>query len=326
VEGLADLLAAETEAQRRQALRQFEGALGALYEGWRTRLVRALAYAEAEIDFSDEELPGDLTSLLRPDIAALADEIEAHLRDSGRGERLREGVTVVILGAPNAGKSSLLNALARRDVAIVSEEAGTTRDPIEVPLDLGGYPVVVVDTAGLREQAGAVESEGIRRARARAASADLKLVLFDALTGPNWDTESLALVDPDSIPVLTKTDLLPSGHLLRDGAPVLAGQPFERTSTVSGEGFPALLTRLGSEVEKRSGLGETPVLTRARHRVLLEQCLFHLHTFGRADADLPPELAAEELRLAARSLSRLTGRVDVEDLLDVIFRDFCIGK
>lgn len=326
VEGLADLLAAETEAQRRQALRQFEGALSALYEGWRTRLVRALAHAEAEIDFSDEGLPEDLTAALRPDISALAGEIEAYLQDSGRGERLRDGVTVAILGAPNAGKSSLINALAKRDVAIVSEEAGTTRDPIEVPLDLGGYPVLAVDTAGLREQGGTVESEGIRRARARAASADLKLVLFDALTGPNWDEESLGLIDPDAIPVLTKTDLLPPSPPLGESAPVLAGQISECISVLSGEGIPALLARLRSEVEKRSGLGEAPVLTRARHRALLEQCLAHLHTSSRSGPSFPPELAAEELRLAARALGRLTGRVDVEDLLDVIFREFCIGK
>lgn len=324
VEGLADLLAAETEAQRRQALRQFEGALGALYEGWRARLVPALAYAEAEIDFSDEDVPENLSAALRPGIAALAGDMEVHLRDSGRGERLREGVTVVILGAPNAGKSSMLNSLARRDVAIVSEEAGTTRDPIEVPLDLGGYPVVVVDTAGLRDRAGAVESEGIRRARARAASADLKLVLFDAAS--DWDAESLGLIDRDAIPVLTKIDLLPTGHPLRRDAPILGGRTAERISTLSGEGFPALLTRLGSEVETRSGLGEAPVLTRARHRTLLEQCLGQLHAFINAGPDLPPELAAEELRLAARTLGRITGRVDVEDLLDVIFRDFCIGK
>lgn len=326
VEGLADLLAAETEAQRRQALRQFDGQLSALYEDWRARLVRALAHAEAEIDFSDEELPEDLTLALRPDITALANEIEGHLLDSGRGERLREGVSVVIVGAPNAGKSSLFNALARRDAAIVSEEAGTTRDPIEVHLDLGGYPVVAIDTAGLRAKAGAVESEGIRRARARAASADLKLVLFDAGAGPNWDTESLSLIDRDAIPILTKIDLLPTGCDLRRDGLVLGGQAAERISVVTGEGVSHLLIRLEREVGLRVGVGEAPALTRARHRALLEECRSHLRNFSGSCLGLRPELAAEELRLAARALGRLTGRVNVEDLLDVIFRDFCIGK
>ena len=325
VEGLADLLAAETEAQRRQALRQLDGALGALYEDWRTRLIRALAHAEAEIDFSDEELPDNLTAALGPEIAVLARQMERHLDDEGRGERLREGVTVVVLGAPNSGKSSLVNSLARREVAIVSEEAGTTRDPIEVHLDLGGYPVMIVDTAGLRVADGAVENEGIRRARARAAAADLKLVLFDGSVGPNWDADSFGLLDENAIPVLTKADRLPSDHSLRRLSCV-AGRAAALISVASGEGIPALLDRIGEEVAKRAGLGEAPALTRARHRLLLRECLDRLQAFRASASGSFPELAVEELRLAARALGRLTGRVDVEDLLDVIFRDFCIGK
>ncbi len=214
VEGLADLIAAETEAQRRQALRQLEGELGRLTERWRARLLRALAHAEAEIDFPDEDLPGGLIAALGPDLTALADEIDATLADQRRGERLRAGLSLAIIGPPNAGKSSLLNWLARREAAIVSATAGTTRDVIELQLDLGGYPVVVADTAGLRDLSAAagddphaaIEREGIARARARAAAADLKLLVLDASAVP--DPAVLALIDRDTVVVLNKSDLV----------------------------------------------------------------------------------------------------------------------
>ncbi len=214
VEGLADLIAAETEAQRRQALRQLEGELGRRTESWRARLLRALAHAEAEIDFPDEDLPGGLIAALGPDLTALADEIDATLADQRRGERLRAGLSLAIIGPPNAGKSSLLNWLAQREAAIVSATAGTTRDVIELQLDLGGYPVVVADTAGLRELSAAaaddphtaIEREGIARARARAAAADLKLLVLDA--SEPADPAMLALVDADTVVVMNKTDLV----------------------------------------------------------------------------------------------------------------------
>jgi tRNA modification GTPase len=311
VEGLADLIDAETEAQRIQALRQMEGALGRLYEGWRARLIKALAYAEAEIDFPDEDVPGGLTRKLLPEIEALAAEIAAHLDDGRKGERLRDGIEVAIIGPPNAGKSSLLNRLAGREAAIVSEEAGTTRDVLEVRLDLGGVPVTLADTAGLREAAGAVEREGVRRALARAEAADLRLVI--AAPGAGGD---FSLAREGDIRIVNKLDLggdVPPGVL---GVSALTGQGLDILEAVLRE-------RVGAAYEAR----EHPMITRARHREGLGDCAASLARAGEAlKAERAAELAAEDLRLAARALGRITGRVDVEDLLDVIFRDFCIGK
>jgi tRNA modification GTPase len=313
-EGLADLIDAETEAQRRQALRQMEGALGQLYESWRGRLIRILAYAEAEIDFADEELPGDLLRRLGPDIEALASEIQSHLDDGRRGERLRDGVEVAIVGPPNVGKSSLLNRLAGRDAAIVSDEAGTTRDVLEVRLDLGGVPVTLADTAGLREAEGAIEKEGIRRGLAKAQSADLRLVMVAAKRGGGVEGD-FELAQPGDLCIVNKTDI---GGGAEGALPI---------SALSGEGIEALLAALTERVTALFGASENPVITRARHREGLEACL---HDLGRTLAglreDRSGELVAEDLRLAVRSLGRITGRVDVEDLLDVVFRDFCIGK
>jgi len=314
-EAVADLVDAETSAQRRQALRQMDGALGRLYDGWRLRLTRTLAHLEADIDFPDEDLPGGVADAVRPEVDALAAEIAAHLDDRHRGERLREGVSVAIVGAPNAGKSSLLNALAGRDAAIVSARAGTTRDVVEVHLDVGGYPVVLADTAGLRETDDEIEAEGVRRAQARAAAADLKLAVFDA-TRP-LDAATLALVDADTVPVLNKADLA-------DGLPAeVGGRTAVAVSALRGDGLDRLLDRFAAEVGTRYGAAEVPALTRARHRSALEEALAALRRSGGAPL---PELAAEDVRLAMRALGRITGRVDVEDLLDVIFRDFCIGK
>lgn len=314
VEGLADLIDAETEAQRAQALRQMEGALGALYEGWRARLMRALAYAEAEIDFPDEDVPGDLIAKLGPEIERLESEIAAHLDDGRRGERLRDGVEVAIVGPPNAGKSSLLNRLAGREAAIVSDEAGTTRDVLEVRLDIGGVPVTLADTAGLRDAAGAVEREGVRRALARAEAADLRIVMVAPGTG-GIDSD-FALARPGDLRVVNKIDL---------GTPVPSG--VIGISALTGQGLDALEAALAERVGTAYETREHPVITRARHREGLADCAAAL---GRAEAALKAsraaELVAEDLRLAARALGRITGRVDVEDLLDVIFRDFCIGK
>lgn len=313
-EAIADLVDAETAAQRRQALRQMEGALGQLYDGWRHRLTRALAHLEADIDFPEEDLPGGLSDAVRPVVLKLVDELHHHLADQGRGERLRDGISIAILGAPNAGKSSLMNAIARRDVAIVSNQAGTTRDVIEVQLDLGGYPVLLADTAGLREAADQVESEGIRRAMDRAGKADLKLLVFDGLSDP--DAATLALADGDALLVMNKAD--------QPGTrPPLSGPSMLQVSARTGDGIPALLAALQAEVARRYAPSGAPALTRARHRSALEDCLSHLQRALQAPL---PELAAEDVRLAARALGRITGRVDVEELLDVIFRDFCIGK
>lgn len=320
VEGLADLIDAETEAQRRQALRQMQGSLRTLYENWRGRLVRLLAHLEAEIDFPDEDLPDGESERAASGILLLNQEILLHLDDNRRGERLREGLYVAIVGAPNVGKSSLLNWLAGRDAAIVSATAGTTRDVIEVHLDFGGLPVVVADTAGLGVPGNQIEAEGVRRARDRAASADLKIVMFDAAAyaaqGP--DDEIVRLVDGDSIVVFNKTDLEWPGTETE-----VAGKSLVPVSVKTGEGLDGLLAEIEREVCARMRGGAAPALTRARHRRALEECCAAL---GQALTATAPELVAEDVRVAVRQLGRITGRVDVEDVLDIVFRDFCIGK
>ena len=313
-EAVADLAAAETEAQRRQALRQLDGHLGGVYRGWGERLLRLLAHLEAAIDFPDEDLPAEIEREVAEGARALANEVESHLADGHRGERLRDGIAVAILGPPNAGKSSLLNQLARREAAITSPIAGTTRDVIEVAIDLAGYPVVLADTAGLRDSADVIEQEGLRRALKRAEEAELRLFVFDA-TRPEDAQGAAAWPGPDTLLVANKIDLA-SG---RDAPPLARAIP---VSALTGEGLPKLIAALSSRVA-RSYDGTAPVLTRARHRQALETALEGLRRSLAADL---PELRAEDLRLAWRSLGRITGRVDVEDLLDVIFRDFCLGK
>ncbi len=318
-EGLADLIDAETSAQRRQALRQMEGALGGIYEDWRSRLIQVLAYFEASIDFSEEDIPDDLMEQTHRDSLILLAEVDKHLADGHRGERLRDGVHIAILGPPNAGKSSLLNILARRDAAIVSESAGTTRDIVEVQLDLGGYPVVISDTAGIRETQDVVEQEGVRRALNRAADVDLKVVLLE---GERPDSAVEALVDGATLPVRNKIDIKPMTN-----QPTINGIDVLGISAKTGEGIDGFLARLGGEVQSRYGLTEAAPLTRARHREALEECAQALtQAWPTEGPGRQPELIAEDLRLAVRALGRITGRVDVEDLLDKIFGDFCIGK
>jgi tRNA modification GTPase len=313
-EAVADLVAAETEAQRRQAARQLAGAQGALYRGWSQRLTRLLAHLEAAIDFPDEDLPPQIEAGIAEETRGLAAEIAAHLADGHKGERLRDGIGVAILGPPNAGKSSLLNRIARREAAITSAIPGTTRDIVEVAIDLAGYPLVLADTAGLRETSDPVEAEGLRRALARAEEAELRLFVFDA--GRPQDAKAAAAwPGADTLLVANKADLcstpprgLPQGAFL--------------VSALTGAGIDALLAALGQRAAE-AYQSEAPVVTRARHREALEEALAAL----RRSEDAPlPELRAEDLRLALRSLGRITGAVDVEDLLDVIFRDFCVGK
>jgi tRNA modification GTPase len=310
-EAVADLAAAETEAQRRQALRQLDGTLGELYRGWGERLLRTLAHLEAAIDFPDEELPPEIEARVAAEIEALASEIATHLSDSHRGERLRDGIAIAIVGPPNAGKSSLLNQLARREVAITSPIAGTTRDVIEVAIDLAGYPVVLADTAGLRESADSIEREGLRRALARAEAADLRLYVFDA-TAPEAAQGAMAWPGADTVLVANKTDL-------RDSRPPADALP---VSALTGDGIGPLITALTERIAGRYD-GVAPALTRARHREALEDAAGGLHRALAADL---PELRAEDLRLAWRALGRITGRADIEDLLDVIFAEFCLGK
>lgn len=315
-EAIADLVDAETAAQRRQALRQMEGGLAALYDAWRDEMLKALAWFEAAIDFADEDLPPQVLDEAWARLRRLEATIAAHLAEAPRGERLREGLHVAIIGAPNVGKSSLLNRLARREAAIVSATAGTTRDIVEVHLDLGGYPVVIADTAGLRESADDIETEGIRRARQRAEAADLVIQVVDARQ-PDMDVESAGSYERYLL-VLNKADLVPGLTV-----PMRAGRPALVVSATTGQGLEALEAAVAEQATALMGEGAAPVPTRARHRAALGECLEALR---RAPTAPQVDMAAEDVRLAARALGRITGRVDVEDLLDVIFRDFCIGK
>jgi len=316
-EGLDDLVHAETDRQRRQALRQLQGLLGDKARDWRAEIIGASALIEVGIDFSDEgDVPLELIAPARAKIEKLLGEIEEVLAAQGRSERLREGLVVAIAGPPNVGKSTLMNALARREVAIVSPHAGTTRDVIEVHLDLEGYPVTMIDTAGIRETDDPVEQEGVRRARARAAEADLVLWLVDGQqeknpqrgAAPVWMVRNKIDLDP-------ATAGWPRGQDTAD----------YRISASRGEGLGELIAALVGFAEDFFGPGVDALIGRERQRKLLQQTVASLQrsiaVMGEGE-----ELAAEDLRMAAYSLGRLLGRVDVEDILDVIFREFCIGK
>ncbi len=416
VEGLADLVAAETQGQRRQALRQLRGALGQPAESWRQRMIKALALVEARIDFSDEaDVPKDLLGPALAIARELEGEIAAALADGSRGVRLREGLTVAIAGPPNAGKSTLLNRIAKREAAIVSPYAGTTRDVIEVHLDLGGWPVTLLDTAGIRETGDPVEMEGVRRARERAQGADLVLWVVDAgeadaknaaakgaaksvvIPGPPTDlgftrdrhsdlprstSADLGGRDPESIipsagygfragrfAAPRNDEAGPPTWLIRNKIDLIRGhsrseskehsvrrhesEPVPNTtlksmfnkgltqrnesvvnksdhefsiSATTGEGFDALLSQFERQAASFLAGAESALVTRQRHRHALEHALAALRRAQTPDVAAKEDLLAEELRLAATALGRLTGRVDVEDILDVIFRDFCIGK
>jgi len=327
VEALGDLIFAETSAQCRQAFRQLKGLIGDRAEAWRGRLIEALALVEARIDFSDEaDVPEDLIAPAAAIARSLRDEIAAALADGRRGERLRDGLVVAIAGPPNAGKSTLFNRLARREAAIVSPYAGTTRDVIEVHLDLDGYPLTILDTAGIRGSCEPVEQEGIRRARARAAEADLVLWVTDVSAGGRMGTEMAQLKEgPPHWLIQNKIDLLRS-------APAQSKKDEHEfifsLSATEGEGLEELIAALAQFATDLFAGGENAVVTRARHREMLEQAVAALDRAVAEGADASPreELIAEELRQASSALGRLTGRVDVEDVLDKIFRDFCIGK
>ncbi len=328
-EAVADLIHAETTLQRRQALAQMGGKLKDFYDQLRDELIHITAYLEAHLDFPDEDLPPTLFPAMRPRMAALVTKIAQHLDDGHRGERVRDGVNVVILGAPNAGKSSLINLLAARDVALVSDIPGTTRDMIDVHLDLSGAAVTLTDTAGLRDMPddidvdghARIEAEGIARARARAAAAPLKIVMIDASAGAVPPPDILDYLDDQALVVLNKIDAAPdiTAQTLQ-----ILGYPVIPLSVRTGAGVDTLIATLTARVMDILGHGEDGVLpTRARHRAALEEAVQALTTAQDLTA---PELMAEECRRAVAALSRLTGRVDVDDILDVIFHDFCIGK
>ena len=326
-EGLDDLIHADTDRQRRQALRQLKGLLGDRARDWRAQIIEASALIEAGIDFSDEaDVPTELIAPALAKIKALLGEIEGVLAAQGHSERLREGLVVAIAGPPNVGKSTLINQLARREVAIVSPHAGTTRDIIEVQLDLDGYPVTVIDTAGIRDTDDPVEQEGVRRARARAAEADLVLWLVD--------TSGQKSLDQDGTPtwvVRNKIDLDADRSDAANGRPPIGitGQGADRSefeiSASRGDGIQQLIAALIAFAQNYFGAGEGGLINRERQRRLLQETVVSLRrSIGATEQG--EELAAEDLRIAAQSLGRLLGRVDVEDLLDVIFREFCIGK
>ncbi|WP_350335738.1 tRNA uridine-5-carboxymethylaminomethyl(34) synthesis GTPase MnmE [Coralliovum pocilloporae] len=321
VEGLGDLIHADTEVQRRQAVVQMAGGLEKIYSTWRADIVRMRALIEADLDFADEEdVPSDVTDGLFDEIRNLSAEINRHITQGEIGERIRDGVRIALVGAPNVGKSSLLNALAKRDVAIVTDQPGTTRDVIEVQLDLRGYPVSVFDTAGLRETTDLVEQEGIRRSTVEAVRADLVVALTDH-KGTSVDDELARLqTDAEIIKAQNKTDLIESAQKQKSDGSLLF-------SARTGEGLGDLIDELSERVARLCGDGksESAVWTRQRHKSLLLEVRDALD-MALASTDLGVELVAEHLRQAGDSLGKLVGVIDVDDLLDVIFREFCIGK
>ncbi|WOS62761.1 tRNA uridine-5-carboxymethylaminomethyl(34) synthesis GTPase MnmE [Sinorhizobium fredii] len=314
IEGLADLITAETEMQRRLAIEQSGGGQSALYQGWARRLTHARAMIEAELDFADEDdIPGSVSETIWTDMAKLAAEIEAHVDQAGLAEIIRDGLKIVIAGEPNAGKSSLLNALAKRDIAIVTEIAGTTRDVLSVDLSLAGFSVKLYDTAGLRETDELVEREGIRRAREVIGHADLILLLSEKPGDFLWNGP--VGNDVPVIRVATKID--------RNGANWAPGQADLFLSTKTGDGIADLLEELKAHLPDLAGRTSLAMPSRKRHVDCLKQASAAL---ARSLAVEGLDIQAEQLRLASDALGRITGRVDVENLLDVIFSEFCIGK
>ncbi len=318
-EAVADLVDAETEAQRRQALAQLAGGLAAAQARWRDALLDALASLEAAVDFPDEDLPAEVEARAREPLETLRRELARAAADT-RGDKVRDGLRVALIGAANAGKSSLFNALLEREAAIVTAEAGTTRDVLEAPLDLAGYRVWLADMAGLRETGHAIEAEGVRRARAWAEAADLRLWVVDASVSSGAWREAAELVRPDDLLVLNKADL-PRG---RD-AEAAAALGLQKLSVSAVDPAP-LRAALEAEAVARLGTGEPALATRERHRALLADAVAHLDRARESLREQSPELAAEDVRLAARALERLSGRIGPEAVLDRIFGRFCIGK
>jgi tRNA modification GTPase len=324
---VADLVDAETESQRRQALAQLDGALAKRHAAWREGLVEALAVLEAAVDFPDEDLPEAVADEAAPTIARIAAELDEALEDAGRGERVRGGYRVALIGAPNAGKSSLLNALVRRDAAIVTATPGTTRDVIEVPLNLAGYRVVLADTAGMRASIDPIEAEGVKRARAWAEAADLRLLVVDSAASDDGWREVAALARPGDLCLLNKADL-PRGTAADAAA---WGRTRGLTplvlSLATSEGLDEVHATLADTVIGALSGADFPAATQERHRRDLAEGRAHLDRALRALLKpVEVELAAEDVRLAARSLARISGAVGAEDVLDRVFARFCIGK
>lgn len=316
-EGLADLIDAETSIQHKQALRQYSGELENLYSGWREEIISIMANLEVMIDFPDEDLPIELLEIVNKNINQLTTSISKHLDDNNRGEKLRNGLYASILGMPNVGKSTFINLLAKRDVAIVSNHAGTTRDILEAHLDLGGYPITVADTAGIRETENEIETEGIRRAILNSKKADIKIIIIDP-TLPEINNQIIDLIDDDCICIINKIDCFDKttfkNYKIKN--PIFA-------SFKTGENVDNIITEIRKRAEKIFPSNSQAVITRERYRYHLKNCVKYLENFS---FDNEMVLAAEDLRLAANELSQILGTIDIENILDKIFSSFCLGK
>jgi len=309
-EAIPDLIAAETAAQHKQALQQLSGKLGEIYEDWRLHLIEISALIEAAIDFPDDDLPQNICDKVEAEVKKLSGEIATHLDDKKIGQKIKDGLSLAIIGAPNVGKSSLINFLAQSEVAIVSEIAGTTRDVVETHLAIAGVPVKICDTAGLRETADKIESEGIRRALQKAAAADLKIFLIDA-QNPIWRDD---LIDENTIVVVNKIDLVSEQKNSAD---------FLNISLTSKINTSQLIKKLEEKILKIIPAQNSPAITQERYRIALKNAVENLENFS---LQKNIELAAEDLRLTAREIGKITGKIDIENILDVIFSRFCIGK
>ncbi|WP_264735539.1 tRNA uridine-5-carboxymethylaminomethyl(34) synthesis GTPase MnmE [Wolbachia endosymbiont (group A) of Rhinocyllus conicus] len=317
IEGIADLIDAETKMQAKQAIKQISGELERLYSNWRQRLITIQSKIEAYIDFP-EDIWAEKSELkkINNEVQSLVQLIQEHLNDNRRGERLREGLHIVITGEPNVGKSTLFNFLAKRDIAIVSEYAGTTRDVLEAHIDIGGYPIILSDTAGIRESSDPIESEGISRAKKRSFEADLRIELFPFEQRCNINCN---VVNSDTIYVLSKAD-----DAINDRNILIGGVDFLPISILKGIGTNKLISLIKKKAEEKFGHDrDTPVITRQRHRSHMQKALEHLQRFN---IDNPIELISEDLRLAAFELGAVIGIINVEEILSSVFSNFCVGK
>ncbi len=313
-EGLSDLIEAETLVQQQQAMRQMQGQLANIYEDWKNRIIKIMAFIEAYLDFPDEDIPKDIVLEIEEKILRLKTDIAKHLDDKQRGEIIRRGIHVAILGAPNVGKSSLLNYLAKKEVAIVSNIAGTTRDVIEVNLDLSGYQVIIADTAGIRESEDVIEQEGVKRALIKAENSDIKIIMLSAEDPESFKDEILSKQDSSSIILINKIDKKSDFKKIDNAIEI---------SLLNNQSLELFLNEITKLIKEKFSLSQDPVITRERHRYHLNRCLESLNFFS---LEQSLELCAEDLRIAARSLGQIVGNIDVETILDEVFSSFCIGK